>query len=77
MNLIMRILNVKMVCPKCKKEYINHSLASYSSGFKTPAKNFLDNNKPTTHCENCNIKLVKEKLINYFDDIGCSCWIYF
>ena len=50
-----------MVCPKCKKEYINSHLASFSSGFESAAKNFIENNKPITHCENCKIKLIEDE----------------
>ena len=66
----MNIIKSKMICPKCKKEYENMNLASYSSGFDNAAKDFIQNNKIITQCENCNIKLVPESLIHNFDSNG-------
>ena len=59
-----------MICPKCKKEYINNVLTSFSGRFESAAKSSLDSNTPSTHCEDCNIKLIHENLINYFDNMG-------
>ena len=66
----MKIMKIKMICPKCKKEYENWGLASYSSGFESAAKNFTHNNRIITQCENCNTKLVPEFLIDNFDSNG-------
>lgn len=66
----MKIIKSKMICPNCKKEYENMNLASYSSGFENAAKDFIQNNKIITQCENCNTKLIPESLIDNFDSNG-------
>lgn len=67
---MMRVITKIMICPKCKKEYEEMYLTSYSSGFEDAAGDFIKNNKPITHCENCNRKLVPLYLIKYFDEDG-------
>ena len=66
----MKIMKIKMICPKCKKEYENLGLASYSSGFESAAKNFAHNNRIITQCESCNTRLIPESLIDNFDSNG-------
>lgn len=53
-----------MICPKCRREYANEYLASYSRYFASAAKSFKENNKIITHCENCKKKLIKEDIFN-------------
>ena len=70
MEFNMKIIPNTLICPKCKKTYTNHSLASYSSQFAPAAQSFLTNNNPILECENCHIKLIDENLINDFDEMG-------
>ena len=66
----MKIMRLKFVCPKCKKEYLNNFLASYLSEFKDEAKSFMENNSQITVCENCSTKLVTENLLKFYDANG-------
>lgn len=66
----MKIKKISFICPKCKKEYINEFLLSYSSGFENVAKEFSDNNIIITTCEKCKIKLVQKSFLKYFNENG-------
>lgn len=66
----MKISRMKFICPKCKQEYFNRFLASYSSGFEEAAESFVKNNELITTCQKCNTKLVTEDKLKYYNDEG-------
>lgn len=57
----MKIGIVKLICPKCGREYENKVLMSYSSIFESAAKSFLENNKEIYECEVCKVELERKK----------------
>lgn len=57
----MKIGTIKLVCPKCGKEYENRVLMSYSSMFENAAKSFMQNNKEIHECKECKVKLERKK----------------
>lgn len=64
----MKISSIRFICPKCKEEYFNRFLASYSSGFEEAAESFVNNNKIITTCQKCGTKLVSEDKLNYYNN---------
>lgn len=66
----MNIVEKKMFCPKCKREYINRSLVGFSEKDKEEVGIFLQNNKEITHCTECGIQLLEIFYKNDFDDNG-------
>lgn len=58
------------ICPKCKQTFDNFDLRSFSSPMADAANNFVKNNKPTTDCPKCKVRLVRENLIKYFNSKG-------
>ncbi len=70
----MKIEEYNVICPKCRKIYKNRELLSFNSRMADAARDFVKNNKPITYCPDCNMKLVYEKYINYFDNSGNFCF---
>jgi len=66
----MKIMRIKFICPKCKKEYMNEFLAGYHSMFADAARTFEKNNVTKVYCDNCNEKLIDENLLKYFNNSG-------
>ena len=64
----MKISRIKFICPKCKEEYFNEFLASYSSGFEEAAESFENNNKIITICQKCGTKLVTGDKLKYYNN---------
>lgn len=66
----MKIVRIKSICPKCKKEYINQHLAGFYSDFASVAKEFVENNVIKTHCDECGVKVVEERFLKLFNQSG-------
>ena len=66
----MKINYIKLICPKCKKEYENKELVSFHSKFIKSAKNFIKENKTITKCKDCKLDLIKPEYAKYFDENG-------
>lgn len=66
----MNIKETIYVCPKCKKEYTNHTLLSYWGGMADAAKDFMKNNKNATHCEDCGVRLVEKDNLEFYNENG-------
>lgn len=62
----MKIKKEVVVCPRCKREYTNTIVMSYSSFmFNTPPKDEIHE-----VCGDCGLKLVDEFEVEYYDSNG-------
>ncbi len=69
----MKIIERTYICPKCKKTYTHAFLASYNSRMANAAEGFKKNHKNTETCPDCNVRVVSEESVEFFDNNGDYC----